>query len=443
MQQWIVLEAGKDKLAIQAQHVDAAISLQLAVHHAPEVIALPASALEEVQGREGIVTWERHSERVIARWDEAGIPRVVEYGTTDPAKLPPFPPLPSSFVTNPPAFIKALDDAMHSTAVDSVRYATGKVQLRGSGEIVATDGKQLLMQKGFKFPWEDNVLVARMMLFGAGVLPDDTPVKIGRVAKHVVIQAGEWTIALAIDTEGRYPNVEQVIPKGNSTTWTLSLADASAVLRHLPKLPGVKDDNSPVTVDLNGKIAVRAKGDQSKPVELLLEGSKITGPPVKFSTNRALLARALQLGFREIQIVNGDTPLMCRDGQRLFIWMPLPKESCIAAHPDAIIIRGSQGNPPSTSKPERRKPAPRGRMNAKLVPIAKAEPAPVKPVEQPPVKSAGLGALIDEAREMRAAMQGMFARSKNLIAALQLHRRKARIVDSTLASLKKLQNKVK
>ena len=258
---------------------------------------------------------------------------------------------------------------------------------------------------------------------------------IGRTAKHVVIQAGEWTIALAMDTKGRYPNVEEVIPKGSSTTLTLSPADASALLRNLPKLPGVKDDNSPVTVDCNGKIAVRAKGDQSRSVELVLEQSKLDGRPVRFSTNRHLLARALQLGFHEIQIVNADTPMACRDNERLFVWMPLPKESCIAPHPDGIVIRASGSKPPPTGKLERRKPAPRQPGNGKPVKVTKAEPAPVKP--------AGLGALIEEAREMKTAMQGMFARSKNLIAALQLQRRKARIVDSTLASLKKLQNKVK
>ena len=323
---------------------------------------------------------------------------------------------------------------MHSTAVDSIRYATGKVQLRGSGEIVATDGKQLLMQRGFKFPWKDNVLIARMGLFGTGILPDDGPVQIGRTAKHVFVQVGNWTVALTVDTEGRYPDVEQVIPKSSTTTVTLSPEDASALLRNLPKLPGVKDDNSPVTVDCNGKIAVRAKGDQSRSVELVLEQSKQDGRPVRFSTNRHLLARVLQLGFQEIQIVNADTPMACRDNQRLFVWMPLPKESCIASHPDGIVLRASGTKPMPPSKPERRKPAPRQRSNGRSVKVTKVEPAPVK--------SAGLGALIEEAREMKAAMQGMFARSKNLIAALQLQRRKARIVDSTLASLKKLQNRV-
>lgn len=69
-------------------------------------------------------------------------------------------------------------------------------------------------------------------------------------------------------------------------------------------------------------------------------------------------------------------------------------------------------------------------------------PKPITLPKAEPAKPIGLGTLIDEARELRAAVRGMFARSKNLIAALQQQRRKAQIVDSTLASLKKLQNKV-
>ena len=430
---WVVVEAGKDKLTVQVQHADAGIRFQLPAHHAPEVLALPAQALDEAQGREGSVILERHGEKVIALWDETGIPRQVEFDTTDPVKLPPFPQLPTTFTLNPPELLKVLDNAMHSAAVDSGRYAICKVQLRGNGEVVATDGKQLLMEGGFKFPWKDNVLVPRMSLFGAGVLPEDASVRVGRSAKHVFFVVGSWTIALAVDTEGRFPNVEQVIPKQCSTTWTISPADAANLLHTLPKMPGGKEDNSPVTVDCNGRIAVRAKGDQSRPAELQLEQSKFSGPPVKFNTNRHLLARALQLGFHEVRIVNADSPLLCRENDRLFVWMPLPKVSCVAAHPEAIVIRGTNGKPPSSTNKERRKPVPRQRAKGKPIMPPKAVSAG-KPI--------GLGTLIEEARELKAAVQGMFARSKNLFSALQLQRRKARIVDSTLASLKKLQGKV-
>jgi hypothetical protein len=431
---WVVVKVGKDKLTIHAQHTDAGISLQLPAHHAPEVLALPAAALDEAQGREGSVTLERQGDKIVARWDEAGIPRVLEFDTTDPANLPSFPQPPTSFVVNPPELLKALDQAMHCAAMDGVRYATCKVQLRGSGEIVATDGKQLLMQGGFKFPWKDSVLVPRMTLFGAGVLPEDAPVKIGRSGKHVVIQAGDWTVALTADTEGRFPKVEEVIPKGNSTTWTLSPADTAAILQALPKLPGLKDENAPVTVELNGKVVVGAKGEgQGRPVELHLEQSRITGPPIRFSTNRNLLARALQLGFREVRVVNADTPLVCQEAQRLFVWMPLPKESCTPGHPDTIVVRGLNSTSPPNNKTERRRSPPRQRARG-------------SPITQPPAEQAakpnGLGSLIEEARELTTAMRGMFARSRSLLSALRLHRRKARIVDSTLASLKKLHGKV-
>jgi hypothetical protein len=430
---WVVIEAGSKMLTIRSMHTDAGISVQLPGHHAPELLTIPAHKLDDVQGRQGMVILERHGEKVIARFDDVGVPRVLEFESTDPSKLS-FPSLPASLVTNPPELLKALDNAMHSAAVDSVRYATCKVQLRGqAGEIVATDGRQLLMQGGFKFPWKDSPLVSRTTLFGAGIFDDHAPVKIGRAGKHVVIQAGQWTVALTADTESRFPNVEQVIPKPGLSTLTLSAADVDALLQTLPKMPGLKDDNSPITVDCNGKIVVRAKGDgNGRVVELPLEQSKFSGPAVKFSSNRELLARALQLGFHEVRIVNADTPLLCREKDRLFVWMPLPKASCVAANSDAIVIHGSNGKPASTINHERRKAVPR--RNCKHVTPAKVEPVAAKP--------AGLGDLIEEARGLRAAMRSMFSRSKNLLDALQLHRRKARIVDSTLASLKKLQTKV-
>ena len=275
------------------------------------------------------------------------------------------------------------------------------MQLRGTGEVVATDGKQLLIQGGFKFPWKDRVLIPRMGLFGAGVLPEDAPVKIGRSAKHIFIQAGNWTIALTADTQGRYPDVEAVIPRGSGTTWTLSPADAETVVRTLPKMPGLKDDNSPVTVDLNGKVAVRAKDDQDKPVELQLEQSRYNGPATRFCTNRHLLAHALKLGFHEVKIVNPDTPMLCREKDRVFVWMPLAKAFCVAGHPSAMVIRGANKHP-STVNPERRKAAPRKRVKEGQVKVAICTPAAEKP----------------------AGLRSLFLRTRQWFAELPFRRRK-------------------
>jgi hypothetical protein len=51
----------------------------------------------------------------------------------------------------------------------------------------------------------------------------------------------------------------------------------------------------------------------------------------------------------------------------------------------------------------------------------------------------GLGALIEEAQALRAALHDAYGRTARLVAALKRHRRQSRLVQTTLASLKQLQ----
>ena len=445
---WVVVETARDHLSLQIRHEETALRCQVTTQQTPAVLCLPALALQEAEGRTGNVTLGRSGDNVVARWTEQSIPHVVEYDTADPAALPPFPELPRSSSTNPPALLKALDDAMHTVGLQSPRYATTHVQLRGSGEVVATDGKQLLLQGGFQFPWKDSVLIPRVALFDSGVLPVSGPVKVGRSAKHAIVQAGGWTVALPLNTEGRYPRIEEVIPRPALTTWMLSPADVALLLRSLPQLPGAKEENGPVTVDLHGKVAIRGwSSGQSNPAELILEQSKISGPPLRFSTNRNFLLRALQLGFREVRIVNADTPLLCQDEKRKFVWMPLPKAEAIRPHRDVIPIRPQEDE----ARPQRRKrtvSGPRPRPGPVIVPlpvpatVPEANPPTVPSPVALPAKRSCVAALIEEAQVLKAALGGMFARSRQLVCALQAHRKEARVVDSTLKSLRKLQTRV-
>jgi len=342
---WVVVEAGNGQVTLRSQHADALVRVQVNGDYNADLICLPARALDDAAGCRGNVVVEPCGDKVVLRWEDKGIPQVKEYETTDPAKLPPFPALPASFVTNPPGLLKALDDAMKTAVGDSARYALTKIQLRRSGEIVGTDGRQLLMQAGFQFPWKDDVLVSRSGLFGGGVLPDDVPVKVGRTANHVFVCVGDWSIGLPTDTQSRYPQVEQVIPKALPTTWTLSPDDATGLIASIGRLPGDKDDDSPVTVHLNGKVAIRAKGvDNGQPVELILGQSKVVGPPVQFVTNRHYLLWALQLGFREVRISSSSTPMLCQDQGRKFVWMPMVNAEVIPSRPDATRIVTSKDN---------------------------------------------------------------------------------------------------
>jgi hypothetical protein len=74
---------------------------------------------------------------------------------------------PISYVPMPAHFLQVLDEASRTAARQSTRFALSRLKWRGKrGEIVATDGRHLLMQGGFSFPWKDDVLVPRLSAFG-------------------------------------------------------------------------------------------------------------------------------------------------------------------------------------------------------------------------------------------------------------------------------------
>ena len=109
----------------------------------------------------------------------------------------------------------------------------------------------------------------------------------------------------------RFPDVDRILPgpRDAATRLRLDPADARFLLDALGRLPGADEPNAPATVDLNGKIAVRARAAGEGPAtELVLSRSAYTGPPVRLQTNREFLARAIRLGFTEVEVVDADTP---------------------------------------------------------------------------------------------------------------------------------------
>ena len=99
-----------------------------------------------------------------------------EYAVPDTKKAPVFPEEPSKLFSIESGILKALDDACQTASKDNVRFALQKLQLRGgTGDIVATDGHQLLVQGGFALPWRMDVLVPAVNVFAYAVLPQDVP----------------------------------------------------------------------------------------------------------------------------------------------------------------------------------------------------------------------------------------------------------------------------
>ena len=59
---------------------------------------------------------------------------------------------------------------------------------------------------------------------------------------------------------------------------------------------------------------------------------------MRFQTNREYLARAIRLGFREIEVVDPNSPIVCRTGHRAYAWQPLDADSAIGPTDDATRI---------------------------------------------------------------------------------------------------------
>ena len=365
----VLFQAGDDGLRMRVPHPEVAMEYHQPGRCSPEVLSVPLEELAKFEGKgQDVVSLEANSTgMIVAQWLDGKVPQVMEYDPGDLSKLPAFPAMPERMVVNSPGLLTALDQAAQTAASDVVRFAVQRIQLRGkSGEVVATDGHQLLIQGVFHFPWPESLLIPRVTVFGLKELAQARQVEIGRTEKFVTLRAGPWTFHLHVDADARYPEVERVIPKksAGNTCWHIDPKDADFLARTLGRLPGQEDENKPVTVDLNGQVCLRAQASgQSRATELVLTRSTFLGKPVRFGINREMLARVLELGFFEIHVADADLPLLMEDATRKFVCMPLDKVGVIAATDDAIRILSEEGAespcPPTAEKRKRTLPAPR------------------------------------------------------------------------------------
>ncbi len=410
-----------------------------------EMIALPLDALADFEGKDDVaVILEAPTPgRTVVRWGDRGIPQSREYAIPEVSCLPAFPEPPEVFETCPAGLLDALAEAVETTDEGSTRYALDCIQLKGStGEVVATDGRQILIQGGFRFPWEGDLLVRRTPIFAVRELPRDRPVEVGRTDTHVAIRAGSWTIWLAVRADARFPRIEHAIPAAQAAATRLRFdpEDARFLGRSLDRLPGGDAANAPVTVDLNGEVAVRARAEGGGRVtELVLARSGYTGEPVQLNTSRHFLARAVRLGFAEVDVVGPEDPVACRDDRRAYLWQPLSRESAIGPSDDAVRIE-SVGTGPAV-----------GPVEHPHEEVVVGEPVPEsRPVEQHTAAphgtanglatggAGGLAALIGEAEALHDALADAKARTHRLIGALRRHRKQARLTSATLAALRQL-----
>jgi hypothetical protein len=452
----VCISTGPDGTHVSTRICDVAAEYHVPGNLPEEQLWAPYLLLSDCEGKQDEpVQLERgHDGSVVAAWSDRGIPQRVQYDQVLRTAKPDLPERPPEFSENPPELLAALHDTMTTTDPDSIRYAIGCVQFRGrSGTLAATDGRQMLLVRGFRFPWADNVLVPAAKVFGHRELPQDQHVHVGRTDDAVVIAVGAWTFWLRINKEGKFPDVDRQIPKAADavTRCRFAPADAEFLAKTLPKLPSEDAFNSPVTLDLNGAVVVRAKPPvqdapaDAKPTEVVLSQSVPSGEAMWINTNRRYLARALSLGFREVLLYAPERPVMCRDKRRTYLWAVLGPEAAIAPTGDAVRIVSAEStaaDPIPKPKTTRRKTTlsetvdnPNGHAagNGSAKSNGRGRRKRKQPADQHQV-----GSLIEQAEALRGSLRDTLLKTNELLKGLKQQRQQSRMLETTLANLRQL-----
>lgn len=443
----ITLQAGPEGLRVSAASAHVAVEHRIAGAHAPQSFAVPYEAFKACEGRQADrASLERVGQTVRVRWMEAGIPQSVDFDTVEPAKIPPLP----TFQPVDARFLPAMADACATTEADSTRYALHCVRLRGSdGQIAATDGRQALIQTGFEFPWDDEVLVPACGVFTRKEFQQAHSVAIGRSDDWLTIRADDWTVWLRIEKNARFPAVDQQIPETSSARTTLDLSEDDAVFldQAARRLPGAGERNSPVTLDLNGAVVVRAKsGEQSSVTDLVLRNSRRQGEELKVSSNREYVRRAIQLGFREIHFRDADAPAFCRDDRRTYFWAVLGKQAVLKSDASATRIESSSVGRAArvamtkpVASPSHQSPIPDPIRNRFHMTTPSTNRIQQSTTDSAAANGKTLSALIEEGEQLRATLREVLSRTSALVVGLKRQRQQSNAMRTALKSLRAMQ----
>jgi len=441
----VSFQATKQGLIIRSRSDMAAIEHMVSGEHTADELVVPGELLVDCEGRsDDIVSIGRQDDGdLLVTWRDKGVPVLMRYTPPNTAVLDEFPEPAEPMADNPGSLLTALRDASQIAEPASARYALDHIELCGdSGAIAATDGRQVLVQRGFSFPWQGKVLVPRSTVFGYKELRPPTAVTVGANDDWVSLRIGPWLYHLKRGEDLRFPTVSDHFRSADSAVARLQVSsvDAQSASRSLSRLPGNDELYRPVTLDVNGQIVIRARGEeQPQPTELLLGKSAYSGEPLRISTDRQYLAHALQLGFREFFFYGANLPVQCGDHDREYVWAVLDPDSAIKPSPQALRVNVPDTDSSTRDLPnkKRKKTRPMSEESIATKTTPSKRPPRAKERAKPEAATNGdLTSLIDEAR---SALREADGKLRTLSSALKQHQKQVKLVRSTLSSLQQLQ----
>ncbi len=410
----------------------AVLTLTVPSNDVVEPFTLPWATIKEFAAKKNdSIGLDVNGKTVALSWNVNGVPQhksVPSLGLTDkrlPAK-------PDNIVAHPISIFDALADAARCVDSENTRYSLGSICLRGSkAQIVSTDGRQALIQDGYSFPFESDVLCPVTKIFGSKELREcSNTVKVGFADHWIFFSAGDVNIWLK-EIDGKFPQLDQFARDIGGHSWLhVDPSDAIFVSDRLDNLPGKTDRESPVYIELNGNVAIRGHDTaRQTATELRLTKSRYDGSNVTMPVNRKYLKNAIDLGVARLGFDPKDrTPLIGYGDRKTFIVMPLEgDEPKLEANKITVLTSNAKVAVPENSPKALRVPKP--------IPAAT-----VCRNVKPRSKATGKVVLLDDAVKLRQNLRETLTGVNDLIRSIKAQRRQDKLLRDTVASLRKLQN---
>jgi hypothetical protein len=374
------------------------------------------------------------------------------------------------------------DQAATAIVVD---WDTDGASLDEPGLVAVPDGRQALRLGGFTLGVREDLLVPAPHVLKSAAFDDERTVSVGTAGDWFAVRQGPWTVWLRIDRTSRFPRVDDVFPQPEraSSTLELSTDDAEFLRQSLSRLPDSGQDDPSVTIELGERIALRAKDGSGRVTELVATGSRATGRPVAMNANRRLVERAVTLGFRRLLFFDPHRVVLCIDGAREAVWLPLDPQGIVPTTDDAVRVEShmtSAATAPSRAErsgaasfsttgdaghrdyvparsvaistprihrmshtPENDQPNAvdhtEDTRRSKRRKVAAAESGrAVRAGDESPLDSSASQSPIDQAEQLTTALREALRQSRELLHGLRRQKKHTRLVQSTLDSLKQL-----
>ena len=330
----LVVKSAPGRTTLYAQKNDMTVQWCLPGTGALGDMAFRSSVLASVEGTASttVTFLRRNKTQAVATWDQRKGKQSFDFALVSHHSIPPFPSLPKKWVPTRPEFLSALATVSSVTTANNSRYELSRIQLQGRfGQVAATDGRQMHIHRGFHLPWKDDLLIPSASVFGKSNLIPHVEGNLGKTKTHVVLQSGQWTLAFAVDTTSRFPDVIPVIPHANVFTTRLDLdgRDVEKVRENILHNSG-NARSTQILLRLGKPVSVDA---ESLP-RFELHHSNVRGKPMTVTFESSYLVRALDMGFREFRFTQAPKNLVvCQDRQRLYLWVALEPKPLVSPNP--------------------------------------------------------------------------------------------------------------